>query len=169
MIETGGPSTSEFSGMLSQVAGCAHPTGGSHGLTIEGPAQRGEGAKRRPRQVQQVPSAAKSIIRAGVLRDLGPVGWLRPHRVVSIHLNQSSLLEGRSTNNSAGTPLISRNAAATKGGPPVLGSWPPLGIVPGITPSLVSVGAPLASLPPPVLPPPGAAPVFSPVVVPVVS
>jgi hypothetical protein len=161
------------------VAGCAHPTGGSHGLTTRGTAQRGEGAKRRPRQVQQVPSAAKSIIRAEVPKDPGPVGWLRPHRIVSIHLNQSSLLEGRSTNNSAGTPLMSRNAAATKGGPPVLGSWPPLEIVPGITPSLVSVGAPLASLPPPVLPPPvlpppvlpppGAALVFSPVVVPVVS
>jgi hypothetical protein len=56
-----------------------------------------------------------------------------------------------------------------KEGPPVLGSWPPLGIVPGSTLSLESVGAPLASLPPPVLPPPGAAPVISPVVVPVVS
>ena len=49
MIEAGGPSTSEFSGMLSQVAGCARPTGGSHGLTTRGPAQRFKGkAKAAP-------------------------------------------------------------------------------------------------------------------------
>jgi hypothetical protein len=51
MIEAGGPSTSELQACFPKS--CARPTGGSHGLTARGPAQRGEGAKAKaaPRKV----------------------------------------------------------------------------------------------------------------------
>ncbi len=41
------------------------PTGGSHDLTTEGPAQRYKGAKRRPREGKNQKSAAKGIVQAG--------------------------------------------------------------------------------------------------------
>jgi hypothetical protein len=44
MREAGAPSTEEVC-----LPERARPTGGSHGRTIRGPAQRLEGAKRRPR------------------------------------------------------------------------------------------------------------------------
>src|SRR5687767_5634089 len=47
MIEAGGPSTSEFQECYPKS--CARPTGSRHGRTTRGPAQRGEGARRRPR------------------------------------------------------------------------------------------------------------------------
>jgi hypothetical protein len=46
---------------------CARPTGGSHGLTTEDPAQRYKGAKRRAAPRRGPQSAAKGIIEAGVL------------------------------------------------------------------------------------------------------
>ena len=46
MIKAGATSTEE---VVSAPCCCARPTGGSHGRTTRGPAQRGEGAKRRPR------------------------------------------------------------------------------------------------------------------------
>ena len=47
MIEADAPSTEEATLVH---RGGARPTGDSHGLTTRGPAQRGEGAKHRPRQ-----------------------------------------------------------------------------------------------------------------------
>jgi hypothetical protein len=43
------------------------PPGDSHTRTTRGPAQRGEGAKRRPRQVRRGPSAAQDSIEAGII------------------------------------------------------------------------------------------------------
>jgi len=48
MREAGAPSTRDVAGM--RLAWCARPTGGSHGRTVRGPAQRRGGAERRPRQ-----------------------------------------------------------------------------------------------------------------------
>src|SRR5687768_7194930 len=45
MIEAGATSTSEFQECCPKR--CARPTGGSHGRTTRGPAQRAAGAKRR--------------------------------------------------------------------------------------------------------------------------
>src|SRR5215216_895893 len=63
MIEAGEPSTEEV-GMPRR---CARPTGGRHGRTTRDPAQRGEGAKRRPRQRGKKNRAARGSIKAGVL------------------------------------------------------------------------------------------------------
>src|SRR5215213_6742855 len=48
MIEAGAPSTGKSLACVTKC--CARPTGGSHGRTTEGPAQRGEGAKHWPRR-----------------------------------------------------------------------------------------------------------------------
>src|SRR5215211_8210380 len=62
MIEADAPSTEE---VVCRLAERARPTGGSHGRTTRGPAQRVEGAKRRPRQGGVPKSAAKDSIKAG--------------------------------------------------------------------------------------------------------
>src|SRR5215218_9660069 len=62
MIEADAPSTEE---VVCRLAERARPTGGSHGRTTRGPAQRVEGAKRRPRQGGVPKSAAKVSIKAG--------------------------------------------------------------------------------------------------------
>ena len=67
MIEADAPSTEE---VVCKLAERARPTGGSHGLTTRGSAQRCKDAKRRPRQSRR-PSAAKRIIRAEVPKDTG--------------------------------------------------------------------------------------------------
>jgi hypothetical protein len=67
MIGAGGSSTSGFQECYPKS--CARPTGGSHALTTDDPAQRAEGARRRPRRggwgTQE--NAAKGIISAGAL------------------------------------------------------------------------------------------------------
>jgi hypothetical protein len=45
MIEASEPSTEDVAGM--RYVACARPTGGSHGRTARGPAQRRGGAKRK--------------------------------------------------------------------------------------------------------------------------
>jgi small subunit ribosomal protein S6 len=62
MIEAGAPSTGRSQALFPE---CARPTGGSHGRTARGPAQRGEGARRRPRQGGVPKSAANDSIKAG--------------------------------------------------------------------------------------------------------
>jgi hypothetical protein len=72
MIEAGGAST----GQLRCSRMRARPTGGSHVLTTQGPAQHGESAKAkaaRMRMGQTENSAAKSIIRVEVPKDTGPI------------------------------------------------------------------------------------------------
>ena len=65
MIEAGAPSTGR---LLAYVACCARPTGGGHGLTTDGPAQRFKDAKAKAAPRRGAPkSAAKGIIEAGVL------------------------------------------------------------------------------------------------------
>jgi hypothetical protein len=64
MIEAGAPSTDELS---LNFRGCARPTGGSHGRTTEGPAQRFKVAKAKGRAKEGIQkSAAKDSIKAGV-------------------------------------------------------------------------------------------------------
>jgi len=56
-------------GVVTVSRRCARPTGGSHGLTTDGPAQRFKDARAKasPRRGAQK-SAVKGIIKAGVLR-----------------------------------------------------------------------------------------------------
>jgi hypothetical protein len=61
MIEADAPSTGE---VIACFRRCTRPTGDRYVRTNDDPAQRFEGAMRRPRQSRR-PSAAKSIIRAG--------------------------------------------------------------------------------------------------------
>src|SRR5215212_10671961 len=51
MREAGAPSTGKSLACVTKC--CARPTGGSHGRTTDAPAQRGEGAKHRPRCFSQ--------------------------------------------------------------------------------------------------------------------
>src|SRR5215218_2858549 len=61
MIEAGAPSTGRSQALFPE---CARPTGGSNGRTIGDLTQRGEGARRRPRQGGIPKSAAKDSIKA---------------------------------------------------------------------------------------------------------
>jgi hypothetical protein len=61
MIEAGAPSTGGLRGMFVR---CARPTGGSHGLTTDAPAQRSKGTKLRAAP-DRSKGAAKGSIKAG--------------------------------------------------------------------------------------------------------
>ena len=87
MREAGAPITRKL--LLRFGQECAHPTGGSHGLTTDAPAQRFKGAKLKAAP-DRSKGAARGIIKGGARKPRVPL----PHPLQTLTSHPRSCYEG---------------------------------------------------------------------------